>query len=149
VIAVRRVLEALRDLPDLRLPHQALDALFADGLALFPQVLPQAGPTIAMVARGMERAQLRPQHAVALRTRRQPASRPRVEPTARHPHTPAESRHSMLGFLRRDGGTPRRLCFAKNAVAFLRNSCHYPALATSVKPRLFARRFTSVGTCAR
>src|SRR5262249_37715671 len=78
--------------------------------------------TIAIMARRMEGAELGPQHQIALSAGRQTTLRPRVEPTARHSHTPAENRDLMLGLLRRDEGKPHRLCFAKNAVAFFRMS---------------------------
>jgi hypothetical protein len=82
----------------------------------------------------MEGAQLRAQDDIALRPGGEPASQPRVEPTAGHPHTPAEDRDTMLGPLRRDEGKPHRLCFAKNAVALFRMSRSSSAIRSALHP---------------
>src|SRR5687768_16960024 len=123
MVAVGRLLEPLRHPAlDLLGPHQAPDALFADGFAVLPQVLPQPGPSVAIATGCMEGAELRPQHQVSLRPRRQSTSCPGVEPTASDPHTTAEDGDTVLGLLCRDEDKPHRLCFAKNAVAFFRMS---------------------------
>ncbi len=75
MIAVGRLLESLRDAAlDLLVPHQAPHALFADGFAVLPQVLPQAWPSVAIATGGMERTELRAQHQISLRPRRQSAA---------------------------------------------------------------------------
>jgi hypothetical protein len=66
VVAVGRLLEALRHLPlNPLLAHQPADALLADGLAILLEVFPQARPTILLAAGRMERAELGPQHHIA------------------------------------------------------------------------------------
>src|SRR5215203_6714678 len=122
------------------LPHQPADALLTDALTRLVQVLPDARPAVAPAAGVMRGPDLDAQLAVSHRARRRRPLLPRVEATRRDRQGPTTLRHRELGPLRGDPGELHAWCLAKKAVAFLRNSCHYPALATSVKPRLFARQ---------
>jgi hypothetical protein len=115
VVAVRRLLEPLRDLAlEALRAHQAPHALLTDGFAVLPQVFPQAGPPIAMVTGGMKRAQLRPQDEITLAPGRERATESGVEPAPSHAQTATQDRHRMPG-LRRSLGGYRQLAFAPGA----------------------------------
>src|SRR5215203_4952112 len=123
MVAHGRVLESTADFPpDLVLPHEPGDALLADRLAILLQVFPQIGAAVAMPAGGMERAQLRAQHPITLRPRRQAAFRPRVEAAGRDAQAATQEGHRMMGLLRGDERKSHRWCFAKKAAAFFRMS---------------------------
>src|SRR6266498_1779417 len=136
-----RVLEPLRDLAlNLLVPHQPPHTFFAESLAVLLKVLPQTGTTIALSTGRMERAQLRTQDEITLRACGEPASRPRVEPTAGDAHAAAENGDPVLGLLRRDEGKPHRLCFAKNAVAFFKMSRSSSAIRSALRSRTSSSR---------